>query len=219
MNTNGIIYIKNNFLIYLKIFDLIKKSLLDEENNKFKFNNDIANNISRGYKAFLINLCYKINCSIGEPPIRQNINGSFEFRHVKNNNNDNNFVFGNMININIYWNFNDINNNNENILIDDNNIKVMEKYLNKDWNVFYKNNVLDLIKQYCDDDWPSKKKDNIFDYLFEDNEKKKNNDNNNSNSIEIINKDENGIIDDTKKEEPLQKNENEENINHEEKSE
>ena len=124
-----------------------------------------------------------------------------------------------MININIYWNFNDINNNNENILIDDNNIKVMEKYLNKDWNVFYKNNVLDLIKQYCDDDWPSKKKDNIFDYLFEDNEKKKNKDNNNSNSIEIINKDENGIIDDTKKEEPIQKNENEENINHEEKSE
>ena len=203
----------------IKIFDLIKKYLLDEENNKFKFNNDIANNISRGYKAFLINLCYKINCSIGEPPIRQNINGSFEFRHVKNNNNDNNFVFGNMININIYWNFNNINNNNENILIDDNNIKVMEKYLNQDWNVFYKNNVLDLIKQYCDDDWPSKKKDNIFDYLFEDNEKKKNNDNNNSNSIETINKDENGIIDDTKKEEPLQKNENEENINHEEKSE
>ena len=154
---------------------------------------EISTPISRGYKAFLINLSYKLNIAIGGEPIGQNLNGSFEFRHYKSANEEYKFSFnfGNDININV--------NNNEKV--DNSNNKIiellynecMEKYATEEWNIFYKNNILDLIKQYANKEWPIKKEGNICDFLFE--EKKEDNSNHDNKKLieNEINSEENNL--------------------------
>ena len=191
----------------IKILELIKNNLIISENNKFKYNNDISTDISRGYKAFLINLSYKINIFIGDPPIGNNLNRSFEFKCNKNaiNEKQNYFNIGN--NINIHVNSDNIDEDikeNENFISNElNNNK--EKFSNKDWDDFYKNEILPLIKQYNDKYWPNKKEENIFDFLFEENNDS--NDNGNDKIIEIINNDKNNLLYDIKEEAILAKNE------------
>ena len=198
----------------IKILELIKNNLIISENNKFKFNNDISTDISRGYKAFLINLSYKINNFMGDPPIGNNLNGSFEFRCNKNATNEkqNYFNIGNDIKINVNSDKNDKNiKENENLISKNLNNENKEKFSNKDWDYFYKNNILPLIKQYSDKYWPNKKEENIFDFLFEENNESNNNTSNKI--IDIINDDKNNILDDIKEEDIKSKNQEDSNKN------
>ena len=194
----------NHLFQDIKLFELIKNNFINNDNNKFNFNNNISSPISRGYKAFLINLCYKLNTSFGESPIGQNINGSFEFRHNDNNNKG---IFGNFnLENNIYLDTNNpfhTNDNFENIvndnLIDDEYMnKYLEKNLIEEWNIFYKNNILSLIKQYANKDWPKKNERNIYDFLFEEID---DNNINNNDFVEKIKSDEKNILDTIKENE------------------
>ena len=197
----------NHLIKDIKLFEIIKEHIIDSENSKFKFNNEISTPISRGYKAFLINLSYKLNIAMGGEPIGQNLNGSFEFRHYKSANEEYKFSFnfGNDININV--------NNNEKV--DNLNNKIiellynecMEKYATEDWNIFYKNNILDLIKQYANKEWPIKKEGNICDFLFE--EKKEDNSNHDNKKLieNEINSEENNLNNKINEEENTPKNE------------
>ena len=199
----------NHLFQNIKLFELIKNNFINNDNNKFNFNNNISSPISRGYKAFLINLCYKLNTSFGESPIGQNINGSFEFRHNDNNNKG---IFGNFnLENNIYLDTNNpfhTNDNFENIvndnLIDDEYMnKYLEKNLIEEWNIFYKNNILSLIKQYANKDWPKKNERNIYDFLFEEID---DNNINNNDFVEKIKSDEKNILDTIKENEENEKN-------------
>ena len=203
----------------IKILELIKNNLIISDNNKFKFNNDISTEISRGYKAFLINLSYKINIFMGDPPIGNNLNGSFEFRYNKNISNEKQNYFNIANDINIYINSDGINNKNiddkenYNLISEEINNKNKEKYSNEDWDNFYKNNILYLIKQYCDKNWPIKKEENIFDFLFQENDESNNTINDNNNNFEIINNDKNNLLDNIKEEVKISKTEEDSNKN------
>ena len=195
-----------NYLIKdIKVFDLIKDHIINSENDKFKFNNEISTPITRGFKAFLINLSYKLNIAMGGVPIGQNLNGSFEFRHNKSTLGDNKltFNFGNDININI--NLNEKMDNPNNKFYEILNNECMEKYATEEWNIFYENNILGLINQYANKEWRIKKEGNMLDFHSEEKKDDNQNNNNTQQFIEKINSEENNIINNIIEEENISK--------------
>ena len=201
----------NHLFQDIKLFNIIKEhiDITFTEKNTFKFNNEISTPISKGYKAFLINLCYKLNTALGGVPIGQNVNGSFEFRHNKDFLEENKYTFnvGNIINIDANSNNNNENANNTNykIIIEEFNNELLEKYATEEWNNFYKNNVLDLIIQYADKEWPIIKEGNMSDFLFEENKDENSTDKEKLN--EKIISDENNLTNPVKEEGNISKNE------------
>ena len=163
----------------LKLLELIKNRL--NVNNKFKYSNQISNNISRGYNSFLISLSYKINTAMEESNLKSDNNGSFEFRRNKiyiDNEGDDDFNFSNGITININHKnkkLEGLDNEIKTINSEQNNHNYIKKYLNDDWKLFFNNNIYGLIKQYDNKKWPinnkEKYKEDIFNVFNENDEK------------------------------------------------